>query len=461
MRMVFERWKSRKLTIFGKILIIKSLATSKIIHTMSILSTPESVLKDIEQVNFNFIWDANDRIKRRTLIGDKKHGGVKMLDIYCKNKALKASWIKRIHEKCITSDFIDMFLEKFGINKEYLVKTHITSVKQLIASFKLPKFWAEMFCYTNECKSIKNLENMSDYDFLTSPIWFNNNFTFNEQTLYMSNWTKSNILYVRDLINVDGNLITEPELLTKLNCKRNWIREYFIVKNVFINILENFNTNLSNHVKIRNRWTILVNNNIHSLKTQKSKFFYEILVKQKFIPNYMEEVWHTDFDLIEPQWSTIYKSKIWDINDRKLAEFNYKVICNIIYTRSKLSKWNKQLSDKCVFCEQIQDTKHLLFDCPRVKNAWVLIGSILNMSIRYKHIVLGDTPNSSFIKSRNLVINYISYSIYKMWILSENKELDFINCNLLEFIKQDLFKRTLYNNCKYFHILCDKILNNL
>ncbi len=277
----------------------------------------------------------------------------------------------------------------------------------------------------------------------------------------MSNWTKSNILYVRDLINVDGNLITEPELLTKLNCKRNWIREYFIVKNVFINILENFNTNLSNHVKIRNRWTILVNNNIHSLKTQKSKFFYEILVKQKFIPNYMEEVWHTDFDLIEPQWSTIYKSKIWDINDRKLAEFNYKVICNIIYTRSKLVKWNKQLSNKCVFCEQIQETKHLLFDCPRVKNAWELIGSILNMSIKYKHIVLGDTPNSSFIKSRNLVINYISYSIYKMWILSENKKLDFINCNILEFIKQDLFKRTLYNNCKYFHILCDKIFNDL
>ncbi len=96
MRMVFERWKSRKLTIFGKILIIKSISTSKIIHTMSILSTPESVLK---QVNFNFIWDANDRIKRRTLIGDKNHGGVKMLDIYCKNKALKASWINMLQFK--------------------------------------------------------------------------------------------------------------------------------------------------------------------------------------------------------------------------------------------------------------------------------------------------------------------------------------------------------------------------
>ncbi len=386
-----------------------------------------------------------------------------MLDIYCKNKALKASWVNRIHKKSITSDFINMFLEKYSLNIEYLIKTHITSVKQLKASFNLPEFWAEMFCYNNECKSIKCLENMSSYEFLTSPIWFNNNFTFNDQTLYISNWTKSNILYVRDLINNDGELITEQELLNKLNIKRNWIREYFIVKNTFNPILMdlNFDTTLNNHVKIRNTWTILVNNNIYCLKTQKSKFYYEILVKQKFIPNYMEEVWENNFNLTQPNWPAIYHSKIWKINDKKLAEFNYKVLCNIIYTRSKLAKWNKQITNKCVFCDQIQDTKHLLFECPRVENAWSLIGSILNLSIKYKHIVIGDIPNNPYIKSRNLVLNYISYSLYKMWILSENKKLDFKQCNILEFIKEDLFRRTLYNNCKYFHMICDKLITNL
>ncbi len=44
-RLVFERWKYRKLTLFGKILIVKSLAASKVYHTMSILETPESFLK--------------------------------------------------------------------------------------------------------------------------------------------------------------------------------------------------------------------------------------------------------------------------------------------------------------------------------------------------------------------------------------------------------------------------------
>ncbi len=64
---------------------------------MSILCTPEEILKDIEKLMFKYIWDSNDRIKRNTLIGSKYNGGLKMLDIYSKDKALKAGWIKRLH----------------------------------------------------------------------------------------------------------------------------------------------------------------------------------------------------------------------------------------------------------------------------------------------------------------------------------------------------------------------------
>ena len=60
---VFERWKHRHLTLFGKILIVKSLAASLLVHPMSILSTPNEVLKEIEKLIFKFLWDAKDRIK--------------------------------------------------------------------------------------------------------------------------------------------------------------------------------------------------------------------------------------------------------------------------------------------------------------------------------------------------------------------------------------------------------------
>lgn len=45
---------------------------------------------------FNFIWDKTERIKRNTLIGNVLQGGLSFVDIECKIKALKASWVPRL-----------------------------------------------------------------------------------------------------------------------------------------------------------------------------------------------------------------------------------------------------------------------------------------------------------------------------------------------------------------------------
>ncbi len=120
MKLVFERWKNRHLSIFGKSLIIKSLAASILVHTMSILDTPTEILDEIEKLIFGFLWEKNEKIKRKTLIMNKLKGGINMLDIHCKNKALKASWIKRLNKTGPNKSFINLYLNKKGINVEYL-----------------------------------------------------------------------------------------------------------------------------------------------------------------------------------------------------------------------------------------------------------------------------------------------------------------------------------------------------
>ena len=41
--------------------------------------------------------------------------------------------------------------------------------------------------------------NMKDFEFLTSTIWENNIFKFDEKCLYYKHWIDSKILYVKDL----------------------------------------------------------------------------------------------------------------------------------------------------------------------------------------------------------------------------------------------------------------------
>ena len=48
-------WKHRKLTLNGKVLVIKSLAVSQIIHLASLISISNDFIKELEQLFYEFI----------------------------------------------------------------------------------------------------------------------------------------------------------------------------------------------------------------------------------------------------------------------------------------------------------------------------------------------------------------------------------------------------------------------
>ena len=50
-------WKRRKLTLHGRIKIVKTLGLSKLIYNTSVLEIPEPYVKEINKLTFNFIWE--------------------------------------------------------------------------------------------------------------------------------------------------------------------------------------------------------------------------------------------------------------------------------------------------------------------------------------------------------------------------------------------------------------------
>ena len=50
-------WKRRKLTLLGRINIVKTLGLSKVIYSASVLPIPKHLVKEINRIAFNFIWD--------------------------------------------------------------------------------------------------------------------------------------------------------------------------------------------------------------------------------------------------------------------------------------------------------------------------------------------------------------------------------------------------------------------
>ena len=66
-----DMWRARDLTLFGRVLMIKSLGLSKIIPSISNIEAPDGISNAVRKNLFKFTWKSKkDRIKRTTLYQD-------------------------------------------------------------------------------------------------------------------------------------------------------------------------------------------------------------------------------------------------------------------------------------------------------------------------------------------------------------------------------------------------------
>ena len=90
-------WKQRKLTLLGRMNIVKTVGLSKLTYSASVLSIPKHLVKEINRIAYNFIWDGKPaKVKRSTIVREKKRGGLEIVDFKIMNKALKVAWTERL-----------------------------------------------------------------------------------------------------------------------------------------------------------------------------------------------------------------------------------------------------------------------------------------------------------------------------------------------------------------------------
>ena len=111
-----KRWNHRKLSLMGKITVVKTFALPKLIYPLTVLNNPPvDILKKIKFEFFNFIWDSKpDKIKRSVIMQDYKHGGLRLINIDYFIEALKAGWVRRIFDEQNKGIWKEFYLEKLN-----------------------------------------------------------------------------------------------------------------------------------------------------------------------------------------------------------------------------------------------------------------------------------------------------------------------------------------------------------
>ena len=87
-----DMWTARDLTLFGKVMIIKTLGLSQLIYSASNLVVPAGIEDTVKTKCFKFLWkNTKDKIKRSGLYQDTSKGGLRMTDR--SNVQIAQSWL--------------------------------------------------------------------------------------------------------------------------------------------------------------------------------------------------------------------------------------------------------------------------------------------------------------------------------------------------------------------------------
>ncbi len=247
---LLDRWKERHLTIFTKVVVVKSLTISQLVLNFSLLNVPNDIIKRINRLIYNFIWKSKDRIKQNVLFGNQEKGGINMVDVESKIKALKAASVSRISDSSNSkmSAIFRIYLKEIGINLQQVLLMNFQHEKEFTEIKRIPTFYRESLLSYNQTKNIPVISNMTSSVFMSQIICGNRLFTENVKCLYIKSWVNSNILYVKDLFDESEVFLNENVIVQRLVRTDNWMIEYLIVKKCILPLCHQFDASVCQYI---------------------------------------------------------------------------------------------------------------------------------------------------------------------------------------------------------------------
>ena len=316
-------WEYWRLSLLGKITVLKSLIVSKLVYILSPLPTNHRVLKELSKSFFYFLWSGKgDKIKRNVMIGDYSDGGLKMIDLESFNKALKSTWVKKYldpenHGKW--KYFFDSELQLFGgpaifrgnLKQDDLTKYGFSD----LFTMEILQIWSEVSF--NPC--VTSIDH-----FLSSSLWHNSLIKIDNRPVFYKSWYAKGVKNVAHLMKDSTTFLSYHEFEKLFGIKSNFLAFQGLISS--LKSLKQLNRDFS---LIRNKTC----EDFHEqfLKTEKiNKVVYERLVRiKKQRPTRSQEKWSDDCELendVAIDWKSVYRLPFNCTKITKLITFQFKLL---------------------------------------------------------------------------------------------------------------------------------------
>ena len=410
-KQVLNAWHNRGLSLIGRIQVINSLIASLFVYKMMVLpNIPNSILKNIDNILRDFLWDGKkSKIALNILQNPKSEGGLALVNLRNKEKALKATWPQilasereyaQIAYSALKASTIKEDIWRCSIKKEDVQKMKITSDfwKQVLAA------WSEYNYYLNQ-----RVENQI--------IWYNSSIRIQNKIFFWRNNYTKGLVYVHQLFR-EGHFKTEEQVYQEFALTK---MRYNSIKSAIPKDWKEFFMDTP-HITFL---PMAPHNYDQAIGQEKSglsaKIYHRIngdkfLVQRKFI-KWVEEV-GPSFSANLWEFCQSHRSIYQITNVPKYRSFQYRIYQRALVTNIDLERWNIIDTNLCNFCQEQEETVlHLLTQCPCITPIWDKIIEYIKNEFKCKEIFTNPAAllKSQIVEKKGHVANLISL-VFKQYI---------------------------------------------
>ena len=154
----------------------------------------EKILKEINDLFYNFIWEGTSRIKRTVLCKEYCDGGLKMTDINAFIAALKSTWLRKlVVEK--HSQWSALLQATVSIENMLILGTSYITEK-ILPRIK-NKFWIDVFLAHIQIS--RKVIPTEVEQFLACPMFYNENIKIGNKPIYNKSCIENGIKFINDI----------------------------------------------------------------------------------------------------------------------------------------------------------------------------------------------------------------------------------------------------------------------
>ena len=336
-----------------------------------------------------------------------------MPDIYSVVKSVKLSWVVKLVTK--NSHFTDVARACTGIENFELFFNYKNDERFL--NKDIPLFYRQLSQHWYE---LHNTDPVQKNDILNEIIWMNRSILIENRPVFYKSWVKQGIVKLNDIVDNNGSLITVWDLN----------RSYGI--NIDIMMLNSLKSAIPKRwlktIKGRKVFTekpmtlMLKNNHVEKNLTDiKTKdLYWEYIAKKSTLPTSRAK-WEELYYYVNFDWSQIYTLPYAVARETKLQSLQFQILNRYIPCKRFLYMCNKEETDKCQFCGEIDEIDHYFYTCDELKpffnsfNEWFSDTMEINIVLHSPDIIFGipNDNNDDLLYSLNFCILFVKSYIFQ------------------------------------------------